>query len=73
MRFLLAAFILTIGISAAPTQASNVYICVSPGSKKYHGNRNCSGLNRCTHRIDRVSLQDAKDRGLENCLLKNCY
>ncbi|MCB0479271.1 MAG: hypothetical protein KDC84_13975 [Crocinitomicaceae bacterium] len=39
-----------------------VYICVSSGATKYHYNRNCHGLNRCTHEIRKVSLTEARSK-----------
>lgn len=39
-----------------------VYICISSSSYAYHSNRDCRGLNRCTHEIRKVTLEDAKDK-----------
>lgn len=44
-----------------------VYICVSKTAGKYHYNRQCRGLKQCTHTIESVSLQEAKDRGYSLC------
>ncbi|HLU86113.1 MAG TPA: hypothetical protein VKZ44_00050 [Taishania sp.] len=52
------------------TNNTDVYICVSPNAKKYHQTKNCSGLQRCTHEIRKVTLKEAKDRGYTNCLLE---
>lgn len=43
---------------------SDVYICVSKTASKYHYSENCKGLKRCTHTISKVSLSDAKSRGM---------
>ena len=43
---------------AAP-QVSTVYICDSSKAIAYHSNKNCSGLQHCTHKILSVSEKDA--------------
>lgn len=37
----------------------SVYICNSSGAYAYHIRINCSGLQRCTHGIIKVSKKDA--------------
>jgi len=50
------------------TIPTTVYICLSPGAKKYHYNRSCRGLNNCTHEIKSVSKGSAEgEYGLELC------
>lgn len=39
-----------------------VYICRSGTSYAYH-NRLCQGLNRCTHKIDTVTVKEAVEKG----------
>lgn len=48
-----------------------VYICTSGTSKRYHSDRYCSGLGRCTGEIDEVSVGDAEDMGRTPCHI--CY
>lgn len=36
-----------------------VYICYSNTSYAFHSSPNCRGLNRCTHKIIKVSKKDA--------------
>ena len=50
---------------------SSVYICVSPGAKRYHCDRDCKGLNKCEHTIRKVSVSKARSMGLTPC--KECY
>lgn len=48
-----------------------VYICTSGTSKRYHSDRYCSGLGRCTGEIEEVSVEDAEDMGRTPCHI--CY
>ena len=36
-----------------------VYVCNSSGAYAYHSSKTCRGLNRCTHEILKVTLEDA--------------
>jgi hypothetical protein len=51
---------------------SNVLICVSPNSYAYHSHM-CQGLNRCTHEIISVSLDEAKGVYGKNKACGFCY
>lgn len=44
-----------------------VYLCDSPGGKKYHFKETCRGLSRCKADIIKVSLEQAKKRGKTLC------
>lgn len=46
---------------------TDVYICNSKSSKKYHFKETCRGLNACKHEIIKISLKEAKEKGLEIC------
>ncbi|MDF2455561.1 MAG: hypothetical protein K0R51_1554 [Cytophagaceae bacterium] len=59
--------ILALLVLTAFTIPTTVYICLSPGGKKYHYDRGCRGLNNCTHEIKAVSKGDAEGRGLDLC------
>lgn len=63
-KSLLVCFLLVLMSFTIPT---TVYICLSPGAKKYHYDRGCRGLNNCTHEIKSVSVGDAESRGLDLC------
>ena len=39
---------------------TTVYICNSPGAKKYHYNSNCRGLGNCTYRVVSIEIEKAK-------------
>jgi hypothetical protein len=39
-----------------------VYICISSSSYAYHKDKYCRGLQRCTHEISYVSLEDAQNK-----------
>jgi hypothetical protein len=49
------------------TDSTKVYICNSPGSKKYHLKENCKGLSTCQHRIVKITLEQAKKRSKTLC------
>ncbi len=49
----------------------SVYICVSPTGHKYHNDRDCRGLAKCTHEIRKVSKAQAIKMGYTPC--KICY
>lgn len=51
--------------------ADSVYICVSKTGHKYHSDRDCRGLARCTHEIRKVSKDEAIRMGYSAC--KICY
>lgn len=52
-------------------KAEYVYICYSKTAKVYHSTSYCSGLNRCTHEIKKITKQGAIDLGRRSC--KICY
>lgn len=47
--------------------ADYVYICNSKGAKKYHLKEFCRGLSACKHEVVKVTLKEAKEKGLELC------
>lgn len=49
----------------------SVYICVSKTGHKYHSNRDCTGLAKCTHEIRKVTKAQAIKMGYSAC--KICY
>ena len=52
-----------------PTE--KVWICTSPKAYRYHNNQDCKGLQNCSYDIIKVTISEAKDRGLTEC--KMCY
>lgn len=44
-----------------------VYVCKSPGVKRYHLNRECHGLKKCKHEIEDIQKQIAENVGLTMC------
>ena len=80
MRFLLGAFVILglpwiMATGETTTQRYEatpaVYVCRSPGAKRYHCDRWCRGLNSCKHTIEPVSQGKASNMGLTPC--KMCY
>jgi hypothetical protein len=45
----------------------SVYICVSKTGHKYHSDRDCRGLAKCTHEIRKVSKDQAIKMGYSAC------
>lgn len=45
----------------------NVYVSDSPGSKRYHKDRNCPALKRTTGKITRTDESNAIDQGKTLC------
>jgi hypothetical protein len=64
MKSLLLVLLFFGSVRCAP---NTVYICDSPNSIRYHLAQNCRGLSNCSHRIVKVSLEDAKKRNLTLC------
>ena len=50
---------------------ATVWICGGPNSQRYHSNRGCSGLKRCSKTPSKISLKEAQKRGYTPC--KKCY
>ncbi|MFF5381870.1 hypothetical protein [Pedobacter suwonensis] len=48
-------------------ETTTVYICNSPGAKKYHNSSNCRGLSNCTYKIVKVDIEQAKKDGKTLC------
>lgn len=53
---LIAIFIL---LTPVAKKVNTVYICDSKNSEVYHSSKTCKGIEKCTHQIKEVSLEDA--------------
>lgn len=51
----------------AETAGGNVYVSDSPGSKRYHKDRNCPALKRTTGKITATDEASAIDQGKTLC------
>lgn len=51
--------------------SENVFICTGSSSKRYHCDRDCKGLSRCSGEIEEISEDEAEDMGRTPC--KICY
>ncbi len=81
LLFLIAATTLLGATTAAPIPQKNrthekpakeyVYVCVSPTAYAYHSDKDCGGLNRCTHEVRKETVSEAKQDGRRACKL--CY
>jgi hypothetical protein len=81
ITIVLFAFILfATGIEAVPSlekpaneksdyKSQAVFICDSRSAIAYHSTTDCSGLNRCTHQIVKISEDEAKQIGRRACKL----
>ena len=65
MKTLFLFFALSAHVQKAPK--TMVYICDSPSATKYHLKNDCHGLRNCTHRIIKITLEEAKKRKFELC------
>jgi len=54
-------------LSSNLNSSDKVFVCQSPGAKKYHYNENCRGLNACKHTIASMKKKDAEGIGLGLC------
>lgn len=52
--------------------ADKVWVCKSAGATKYHYNRSCGGLKRCSHTIEASNVKEAEAVGLTKCAYKKC-
>lgn len=50
------------GHDIIPVNAEKVYVCRSGTSYAYH-RKMCSGLKRCTHRIEEMTVKEAEALG----------
>lgn len=48
-------------------ESTTVYICNSPGAKKYHYTSGCRGLSSCSYKIVKVDIDKAKKDGKILC------
>lgn len=55
------------GFQTAETAGGNVYVSDSPGSKRYHKDRNCPALKRSTGKITATGEANAIDQGKTLC------
>ncbi len=64
----LLLLILASSLNFSSQQTTNeVYFCDSKGGKKYHFTKDCRGLSNCKHKIEKIKLTDAKNKGLTLC------
>lgn len=54
-------------VSFTKKQEEVVYICNGPSSQKYHYTKSCRGLKRCSTKIYKVSLEEARNRQRTLC------
>lgn len=60
MKYVLIVSLLFSMIANHLNTKSEVFICKTASSKKYHYSSNCRGLSRCSTKIYKVSLEEAK-------------
>nr|WP_298994850.1 hypothetical protein [uncultured Allomuricauda sp.] len=59
--------ILFVGLNSSTIEKNKVYVCKGKGSKRYHYNKHCRGLSRCSTKIYEVTLKEAKNMGRTLC------
>ena len=71
MKFLISLVLLFQVLAINPIQDPEVFVCVSKGAVAYHQRLNCSGLQRCTHKIIKtvksVAIKTYKLRACKKC------
>lgn len=60
-------FLFLNGFGVETKDADKVYICKGKGSKRYHYDKHCRGLSRCSTKIYEVSLSKAKEMDRTLC------
>jgi|GEM_PF-5220204 hypothetical protein len=55
--------VLCLSLTAIPAANTKVYICKSSTAYAWHTHRDCYGLGKCTHDIEKVTESEAKDLG----------
>ena len=58
-------------VAKSADSSDNVFICTGESSERYHCDRDCRGLSRCSGEIEEVSEEEAEDMGRTPC--KICY
>ena len=71
MKTLLLSCVASLLLSTSTPPADHVYICNGSASTRYHLKENCSGLNRCSTAIEKVTLKQAKEKGRTLCKLED--
>lgn len=71
LRIYLTVFLSLMAIAAyagVKAAENGYYICMTSSSYAYHKSKNCRGLNRCSSKIEAVSLDEAvKKYGRKPC------
>jgi hypothetical protein len=62
-----ALLLIFITLTSYDNKESDVYICKSKGAKKYHLKEFCRGLNACKKEVVKITLKEAKAKGLDLC------
>ena len=53
------------------TTSKKVYVCQSSGATKYHYNKSCHALKRCSHTVTAMKRKEAENIGLQICGYEN--
>lgn len=69
MKKLLFITLASLSLSFTPstTQTSTAYICDNGKTKVYHLDSHCFALKRCTHGVVKMTVPQAKGKGLHLC------
>lgn len=55
------------GLLKDVNQTDDVFVCTGPNAKSYHKDTNCYGLQSCSAKIERIPIDQAKDKGRKPC------
>lgn len=64
---LLLMYVVTATLSLGSSKQPDVYVCKSDTGSRYHLNKDCHGLKRCKHQIEKMSINKAKKIGRTIC------
>lgn len=67
MKLLITVMLSVLLHQAEPSKKKEVYICNSQNGKRFHYKENCEGLQNCTHKIEKITLKEARKAGKTRC------
>lgn len=65
--FVLPLIFLLFTLKSNQVEETKVYICTGKGSKRYHYDKHCRGLSRCSTTLKTVTLEKAQAMGRTLC------
>ncbi len=60
-------FLMLVSFTPVKSGPGSVYVCMSSSSSRYHIDRNCRGLGKCSHEIKAMDVAVAEQMGKTPC------